>query len=195
MREVKRVRVGMTVQTDLTGTGDWVVGIVEEANDRRVKLDVPGESEEVWVSKKELFKATQAEYKAYCDKVNGDDQGEATEKTEEGTPEPIEPPAESKKADGKPVMYGDAELDRRVKDAISQKFNGINLDGQYQMAAAAFKELGVKEHGDMKTTIKGMKERWGHLNNGQQRMIMGNCLKKYLKKVGEVEALKIVAGL
>ena len=182
MQAIKRVRVGAITTVDVSGTGDWVVGIITASEGRKVQIDVPGDAELLEVSKEVLFKASKADLEAYAAQSGGDVEGEATEKAEDTKPE----------EDTKPVLYGDDELTAFIKALVVDKLFGLDVSASYINVATAFELMGIKEHKGMKTTVKGMKAKWGHLNNGQQRMIMGNCLKKYLKLAGKDQAREIM---
>lgn len=59
-------------------------------------------------------------------------------------------------------------------DEVAEALRGADLDSVYSHVA---KELGV--------TAKSLKEKYGHLNPGQQRMNLGNRLRGHMRKAAE----------
>jgi hypothetical protein len=61
-------------------------------------------------------------------------------------------------------------------DELAEKLRSLDLEGVYQVASAI---LGL--------TVDMLKDKYGHLNNGQQRMNLGNRIRAFQKKA-EAEA-------
>lgn len=65
-------------------------------------------------------------------------------------------------------------------DNVGQELRGLVLEEVYGVVGRALKASGKK------ITIKGLKEKYEHLNPGMQRMVLGNMLRALYRKQEEV---------
>jgi len=64
-------------------------------------------------------------------------------------------------------------------DNVGQELRGLVLEEVYGVVGRALKASGKK------VTIKGLKEKYEHLNSGMQRMVLGNMLRVLYRKQEE----------
>lgn len=216
---VKRATVGNLVKSDATGFDEWIVGRITASDTKRGTISYqPADGSEVIVAKRSsVFKATQAEYdlqaaqpdltltKARLDDVLntaanvalGRPTGKAPERPTEAVEysEAIsvaEEPAEGEE-DGKEeplsrikkyvknyetVLASSGKKSKDSGDRVAVELRGLTLDAVYGVVATA-----------LDTDVEALVAKYCHLNEGQQRMCLGNRLRGlYRRQEAEAEA-------
>lgn len=170
MKELKRATVGGFVQMDVSGTGDIVFGTITKVDGTKITFKPSDGSKLVKAEKAELFKATKAEVTKFGGKPaaakveDGEEDGEEGEAVR-GT---IVPQKYRDKYTKASLPSGRATLHNN--DEVAQSMVGMDLTTAQSMVAKA-----------MKVTAVSLKARWEHLNPGQQRMLLGNVYRKFLR--------------
>lgn len=160
MQLIQRATPGSYVKADLTGTGDWVVGrIVMMDRKDWVTIDTP--DGQVKVVKPAVYKATKDEYEEYLEKV--------VDSTiiDEGTI--VKPEYRAKYVD---CVSPQGRKSLHNGDEVALELEGKSLNEAYAIVATK-----------TKTSVHDLYQRWSHLNNGQQRMLVGNYLRRHYKKL------------
>ena len=171
MQLIKRATPGSYVKADATGTGDWVVGRIVMMDRRdRVTIDPADKSEKLVVIKYEVYKATKEEYEAYLEKAI-DCSTESDEAIEPISAQTIIKDKYRQKY--KISVSPEGRKSLHNGDVVALMLEGKNVQECYSTVAT-----------ETKTSIHTLMQKWSHLNNGQQRMLLGNYLRKHYKENG-----------
>lgn len=185
---IKRAQIGGYVKADTTGTNtNWEVGKITKTDDKSIWFESAVDGEEIKIARQHAFKATKAEFDAAAggNDEDGDDDNYESEVDDTAS-------VEADLADDEDGEVVERSIVKRVYrvnyvnsysaegnsskhngDRVALMFEGKNLDEVYDTVARAT--------GD---DAKAMKAKWSHLNVGQQRMLAGNKLRKFLKDQG-----------
>jgi len=177
MQLIKRATPGSYVKADATGTGDWVIGRIVMMDRRdRVTIDPADKSEQLVVIKSEVYKATKEEYETYLEKAI--DCSTASDEVIESVSEEEVKIAQTIVKDKYRQRYKISVSPEGRKslhngDVVALMLEGKDVHQCYSTVAT-----------ETKTSIHALMQKWSHLNNGQQRMLLGNYLRKHYKENG-----------
>lgn len=204
---VKRATIGNLVKSDATGFDEWIVGRITASDTKKGTISyLPADGSEEIIAKRDgVFKATQAEYdmqrnqpdltitKARLDDVLntaanvalGRSTGKAPERPTEAVEysEAILAAEESVEGeeDGKEeplsrikkyvknyetVLASSGKKSKDSGDRVAVELRGLTLDAVYGAVATA-----------LDTDVETLVAKYQHLNEGQQRMCLGNRLR------------------
>lgn len=162
MKALKRAAVGGNVQIDATGTNEIVFGVITKVTKANITMKPSDGSKLVVAPRAEFFKATAAEVKKFAATApSKDDADQGDEITDSRS---IVPQSYRAKYKTDTLPTGRKTLNNG--DSVAKKLSGKTLDEAYSIVAKA-----------LKVTAKSLVAKWGHLNNGQQRMLLGNALR------------------
>lgn len=172
-RQIKRINIGMAVRT----TDLEIYGNITAYTESTVTITVAGSDIEATVERDEIEKATKEELEQAIAQVATDE-----EDVEVVAPESSFNRLASKAKNDQYVLYistsGKKSLDNG--DEVAIMLRGKTLDEVYQITSDW---VGI--------SVEELIERYKHLNAGQQRMNLGNRLRRYIiagKKEREWEA-------
>jgi hypothetical protein len=198
---IKRAQVGGYVKADTTGTNtNWEVGKITRTDDKSIWFESATDSEIIKISRQNAFKATPAEYDAAKASVKSVDKY-AKNISKMSAKAPVEKEDLDTSADDAGDVESELDEDAAERsivkrcyranylntyssegnsskhngDRVAIMFEGKNLDEVYDTVARA---IGCDS--------QAMKDGWAHLNVGQQRMLAGNKLRKFLKDQGKM---------
>lgn len=198
MIPMKRIDVGARIKADTTGLGDIEIGYITDYDKKagRVTFVSLKDGEAIDIDRQHVCKCTKAEYEEAQQMA---EQAEEQLEQSEGL-EAVEQAAEA----GEPVMEDDKEaLDEHDKKTQSRsivpsqyraRYQKVKVDGKQTYdcgdeVAQMLRGLDIADiAGVLANAIDGDKheimQRYEHLNNGQQRMVIGNRLRKVIKEQG-----------
>lgn len=187
MNPVKRATPGVYVKI-VNARNELLVG----------KITAPGDICEVEtaqgaiidVARNQLFKATKAEFeRGYADEVHaaeveaGNIEDDFEDSIEEDLSDVEAELAEDEAEAGNEIVKRHYQLEyiarsgnRDCDDELAQHLRGVDLDQVYSMAEDI---LEINE--------EDLRAKYGHLNQGLQRMNLGNRIRAAVKKRGEAE--------
>lgn len=182
MKALKRASIGGYVQADVTGTGEWLVGRITGFDNKTVYFQPADGSEVVKMLRDEVYRATKAEYEDVVVKhlesvaqIQEEDVVVPEILAEEDEDQPkgakngiIKPESVAKYVVG---VTGNGRKSKHNGDVVAVMFEGKTLEEVIILVAA---ETGA--------SIEELSTRWAHLNNGMQRMNVGNFLRRHIKK-------------
>ena len=191
---MKRIDLGNRIKADTAGTGNIEIGTITEFNKRDgiVTFRSVVDGTEIMINRSAAMKCTKAEFDAATgqqqEEAGMDDEMMIAEQEETETEdltmedleaEELETDEESEEGtDGRSIVprkYRDLYKARNAAngikdmdcgDALASTLRGKKLEEVYEIAAEAL-EVGVEE----------LKAKYSHLNNGQQRMVLGNRIR------------------
>jgi len=173
MRLIARATPGSYVKADATGTGDWVIGRIVSMDRRdRVTINPADNSEQLVVIKSEVYKATKEEYETYLEKAI-DCSTESDEVIESVSEEAQTIVKDKYRQRYKISVSPEGRKSLHNGDVVALMLEGKNVHECYSVVAT-----------ETKTSIHTLMQKWSHLNNGQQRMLLGNYLRKHYKENG-----------
>lgn len=147
---VKRASKGQSVQAEIKGK--TVFGRIAESGKKHITIAVAGSSKPVKVARGEVFKATKDEV-IKAEKAKGKKAAVGAKiPTQDYTYVPCR------------AASGKKSLD--ANDKVALMLRGKTLDESYEIGANLLKE-----------SAKSLKNRYNHLNLGQQRMCLGNLMR------------------
>ena len=185
---IKRAQIGGYVKADTTGTNtNWEVGKITKTDDKSIWFESAVDGEEIKIARQHAFKATKAEFDAAAGGHDEDDNYEseaddiANVEADLADDEDDEDGEVAERSIVKRVYRvnyvnsysAEGNSSKHNNDRVAIMLEGKNLDEVYDIVARATGE-----------TTKSLKERWAHLNTGQQRMLAGNKLRKFMKDQG-----------
>ena len=192
METLKRIDIGGRMQADTTGLGDWEVGIITDYDKKAgvVTFRSARDGEEIRINRQHCYKATKAELEEAeqegIEQEQHDTEVEEFEKAMIGEIAPATIDEVDEADDSKNIVpskyrsrYHQVESAKGKRsldngDPVAQALRGLELADVYQVVAS---ELG-EDHAELE-------ERYAHLNPGQQRMVLGNKLRAYWRKMQE----------
>lgn len=196
MRAIKRRSIGSLVAVDVTGAGEMVYGTIVDIDGGKTTIEpADGSQEVITPAGTELFKPTQAEVDAWAKGDSEKPTKKAPSKKVEADPDSDFLPSEYDDEDAEddeddegsrsivPEKYRASYSEDRTADGRKTLHNNDKVAGEL-----AGKDLAeVKKHVAAKigTSAAMFTKRWGHLNNGQQRMLIGNAYRQWLKENGK----------
>ena len=204
---VKRATIGNLVKSDATGFDEWIVGRITASDTKKgtISYQPADGSEEIIAKRDGVFKATQAEYdmqrtqpdltitKARLDDVLNTAAnvalGRSTGKAPERPTEAVEyskailaaEESDEGEEDGKEeplsrikkyvknyetVLASSGKKSKDSGDRVAVELRGLTLDAVYGAVATA-----------LDTDVETLIAKYCHLNEGQQRMCLGNRLR------------------
>lgn len=204
---VKRATIGNLVKSDATGFDEWIVGRITASDTKKgtISYQPADGSEEIIAKRDGVFKATQAEYDAQSgqlslnmDAAKLDDVlntaanvalGRSTGKAPERPTEAVEyseailaaEESDEGEEDGKEeplsrikkyvknyetVLASSGKKSKDSGDRVAVELRGLTLDAVYGVVATA-----------LDTDVETLIAKYCHLNEGQQRMCLGNRLR------------------
>jgi hypothetical protein len=198
-KPVKRIAIGAKVTVDATGTGDWVVGEVflYDAKLKKVTICEINTGELVVVIQPQLLRVTDYWWNQIRVKDQEEDYEEEEEDYEDGDdyPESLEDEdAEDEDAEAEEEAEGGSVVKEKYKarykktvtsqgrvslhngDPVSQELAGMSVEDTYQHIATQTKS---------EAAVSDLSIRWSHLNKGQQRMLLGNWYRNWLRDFGD----------
>jgi len=193
---IKRVVKGGYVKADTIGNGTWEIGRITKADNTHVWFESAQDGEVIRIQRSEAYKATAAEFEAA--------------KGEQESPEPpkastadVEDFRLEQEADGEEEGdveedvegegTGDEESSEMVKRKYKERYQKLTI-GKRQTQVCG-DELSIKlANMDTQDVYEWAAEiaeiptedlvaRYEHLNHGQQRMILSNRIRAYLRKI------------
>jgi len=188
---IKRAQIGGYVKADTTGTNvNWEVGKITKTDDKSIWFESATDGEIIKIARQHAFKATKAEYDAATGGADTDEDGE--DENYESEPDDAadveaELEDEDEAADEKSIVKrhyrinyvnsysAEGNSSKHNGDRIALLFEGKDLNEVYGVVA---RTLGLSQD--------SMMAKWVHLNKGQQRMLAGNALRKFLKDGGSL---------
>jgi len=185
---IKRAQIGGYVKADTTGTNvDWEVGKITKTDDKSIWFKSAVDGQEIKIARQHAFKATKDEFDAATEghtvrQTEDEDDNYESELDDAADVEAeLEDDAVVEKSIVKRVYRvnyvnsysAEGNSSKHNGDRVALMFEGKNLDEVYDTVARAT--------GD---DARAMKAKWSHLNVGQQRMLAGNKLRKFLKDQG-----------
>lgn len=202
-KPVKRVSVGAKVQVDASGAGDLVVGVVTDydAKAKMVTICEAGTGELVSVLQPQLTRITDYWWeqilKSFDSEAEYEDEGEDDEDYEDEDGEgPEEDEAEEDEEEGEGEGEGGSVVKEKYKarylktvtsqgrvslhngDQVAQELAGMSVEDTYQYIATQTKS---------KAAVSDLSIRWSHLNKGQQRMLLGNWYRNWIRDFGDYD--------
>lgn len=182
---IKRAQIGGYVKADTTGTNkNWEVGRITKTDEKSIWFESATDGQEVKISRKNAFKATAAEYEAAAGDHDEDDNYESEADDIANVEADLADDEDGEVAERSIVkrVYrvnyvnsysAEGNSSKHNGDRVALMFEGKNLDEVYDTVARAT--------GD---DARAMKAKWSHLNVGQQRMLAGNKLRKFMREAG-----------
>ena len=192
LQKIQRAVAGGYIQADMTGTGCFEVGRITRFDADKIWFESAMTGEEVWVQRRAAFKATRGEYELALHNA-------AREAETSGNPEDVIDTL-PEKPESAPMM-GDDDVDGldeeehesrsivpkhykdeyvKVKvgkhytqdsgDELAIMLRGKSLDETYEFAAQA-----------LDVVLADLYAKYEHLNPGQQRMVLGNRIRRAMK--------------
>lgn len=197
-KPVKRIAVGAKVLVDASGSGDWVVGVVGtyDAKAKMVTLFQAGTGDEVQVRQPQMFRINDSWWKTIQDSFNEDEACAAIAddlKAELEIEQVIEQELEEEDGDDEGGSVVKARYKARYVtthtnsgrlslhngDAVAKELAGLAVEDSYKYVA---------EKTNHTAQVSDMAVRWSHLNKGQQRMLLGNFYRAWLRDFGDAES-------
>ena len=177
MQLIKRATPGSYAKADTTGFGDWVVGrIVSIDRKDRVKIETADKSDWVIQHRSTIYRATKEEYEASLEKAI--DHSTASDEVDESIQEEEVKIAQTIVKDKYRQRYKISVSPEGRKSLHNGDVVALMLEGK------DVKECYAVVATETKTSIHALMQKWSHLNNGQQRMLLGNYLRKHYKENG-----------
>lgn len=214
---VKRATIGNLVKSDVTGFDEWIVGRITASDTKKgtISYQPADGSEEITIKRYNAYKATQAEHdmqkaqpdltisKAKLDEVLntaanvalGRSTGKATERTTEAVEyseailaaeEPVEGEEDGKEEplsrikkyvkNYETVLASSGKKSKDSGDRVAVELRGLTLDAVYGLVAGAL----YMQTDELIT-------KYCHLNEGQQRMCLGNRLRGLYRRLEAAE--------
>ena len=188
LQKIKRAVAGGFIQADMTGTGCFEVGRITRFDSDKIWFESVNDGKEVWVQRHAAFKATRGEYElalhnaareADADQEEADELEDATQPPADDTgdlADEIEEEHESRSI-VKPEYkqhYAKVKIGKRHTqdsgDELAVMLRGKDLDEVYEMASDILDVEAVDLYA-----------KYEHLNPGQQRMVLGNRIRRAMK--------------
>lgn len=192
MNKVQRAVIGGYVQADVDGMGTYMVGRIVDIDNVKGKVSFEtAAGEEIVVPRSELYKATEKDFKGSAAAVAAKPEPKVAVKAKAATK-----PIKAEKGDEE--LEDDEELEQRVagmaqalhharerytkaklptgretahnNDKVANELHGLTLE---EVKAHVAKK--------MDTSAANLTRKYGHLNRGHQRMLIGIAYRKFLK--------------
>lgn len=192
---IKRATVGNYVKADTTGTNtNWEVGEITNADSKHIWFKSAVDGQEVKISRQHAFKATREEFEAA--KFSVSHTASTRKKAAKSQLEKEDLSTESEDASEVESMLAESDETRSiVKKCYRSKYlntysaNGNSSKNNGDPVAALLEGKTLEEAYEKAAEIGGIDAtelagRWDHLNPGQQRMLIGNHIRKNLRERG-----------
>ena len=169
-RTIKRINIGMAVRTIADNDDDRVYGTIKGYTDTHATIEIAGTALISDIERSELEKATKDEIEAVIAEAVAQQQ-EDEDEDDGKSGSTFRRLVIRTKAEQYQIylsLSGKKSLDNG--DQVALLLRGKTLDEVYSLTA---------EH--LLTTVEELKERYKHLNAGQQRMNLGNRLRKIVR--------------
>lgn len=196
MNKVQRAVVGGYVQADVDGMGTYVVGRIVDIDHIKNKVSFEtAAGEEIVVPRSELYKATEKDFKASAAAVATKPEPKAVVKAK-ATVKPVskknEEPEEDEELEERVAGMAQALHQARERytkaklpsgretahsnDKVANELHGLTLE---EVKAHVAKK--------MDTSAASLTRKYGHLNRGHQRMLIGIAYRKFLREQAAAE--------
>lgn len=190
MANLKRINIGGYVKADVVGDGTWDYGVIS-GHDKKadtVTFTSVFDNESITINRDHAMKATRAEVEENTNPraevvvdeapvTYKEDMARKDAELEEVKLEVEEIEAEAAKASRSivPEHYRATYTRTRVNnkthvdnnDGVAQSLRGQSLETVYEVASEVLKE-----------TVMSLRAQYEHLNPGQQRMVLGNRIRR-----------------
>ena len=191
MNKVQRVAVGGLVQVDATGNGKMVFGkIIDiDAKSGKVSIEPSDGSAELVVARVDLFKATQAELNKFSGSKSAAKTNAATptkEKAKAARTEAKSNDEDAEAEDGHSLVPEKYRANYK-KDVLPSGRSTLNNGDKVAKELSGKTLEEVKQHvaSKMGTNAAFFTKKYGHLNRGHQRMLIGQAYRAHLNKPKE----------
>lgn len=168
---IKRATANQMVKSDVTGFGEWVTGKITAWDKNTITYQPADGTEEVTVARSLAYKATEEELAAQTpreDLFSGEDLEEDLEDEENLPLRKIKKYAQKYE----PCIAASGKKSKDNGDEVAHKLRGLELEEVYTLVA---EETGL----DFEDLIN----RYAHLNDGHQRMCLGNRLRGHYRRL------------
>ena len=180
MQKIKRAVAGGFIQADMTGTGCFEVGRITRFDADKIWFESANDGKEVWVQRHAAYKATRGEYELALHNAarEADADQEEADEMEDATQPADSDEEEHESRSIVPKHYKDEYVKVKVGkhytqdsgDELAIMLRGKSLDETYEFAAQV-----------LDVVLADLYAKYEHLNPGQQRMVLGNRIRRAMK--------------